>query len=425
MPIKELFEGKRLRKNKSRLVFVWSAIVVLSLLLSFWNEYNEIRNIAENTARASFYKDLAFRVWGASHGGVYVPVTERTQPNPHLSHIPKRDIQQPDGTLLTLMNPAYMLRQMMNEYPGLYGAQGRITSLQYLYDGNAPDDWEKEALLAFEIGVDEVFEYVDIEGEPYLRLMRPMITEEDCLKCHAFQGYEVGDVRGGIGVSVPLTPLYRMGVEHNYTAVFGYFFLWLLGFLGIKQAIKQEMLYLKKHRYLQEKLQDQAVRDPLTGIFNRRYMEATLQQELAKVARTRNPLSLVMIDLDGLKKINDLYGHFLGGDRAIKALASEIQSLCRESDVFCRYAGDEFIVILSGTSCQAAYKRALEWREAVEKVKIKSVDAEFSITISAGISAYPAHGETLTSLIQHADDALYQAKKQGRNRVVMCEKTEK
>ena len=234
------FEGKRLRKNTSKIVLVWSAIVSLSLIFNLWSEYNEIRNIAENTARASFYKDLAFRVWGASHGGVYVPVTERTQPNPYLSHIPDRDIKKSDGTTLTLMNPAFMLRQMMEEYPGWYGAQGRITSLQYLYDGNTPDEWERNALLAFEVGVDEVFEYVEVDEEPFLRLIRPMITEEGCLKCHAFQGYDVGDVRGGIGVYVPMTPLYEIAVKHNYTAVFGYIALWLLGLLGIKQATKKE-----------------------------------------------------------------------------------------------------------------------------------------------------------------------------------------
>ncbi len=214
------------------LVGIWTVIVGISLGWNIWNENEVIKKLAENTARASFKKDLAFRLWISSHGGVYVPATDKTPPNPHLSHIPYRDIEKPDGTKLTLMNPAYMLHQMMTDHSGHYGIQGRITSLKYFNVRNKPDEWEKQALLDFEQGANEVFEYIEIEVKQYLRLMRPMITDNTCLKCHETQGYKVGDVRGGVGVSLPLQPLYEISSRNFNSLVIGHICIWLFG-LGV------------------------------------------------------------------------------------------------------------------------------------------------------------------------------------------------
>ena len=128
------------------MIFLGSIVIATSLTWNLRKNSEEIRNMAENIAQASFLKDQAFRFWATPHGGVYVPATDRTPPNPYLEHITDRDIEKPDGTKLTLMNPAYMLRQMMEEYSGLYGVKGRITSLKYLYEGNKPDEWETKAL---------------------------------------------------------------------------------------------------------------------------------------------------------------------------------------------------------------------------------------------------------------------------------------
>ena len=174
---------------------------------------------------------------------------------------------------------------------------------------------------------------------------------------------------------------------------------------------------LVKNKDLEVTLREQALRDPLTGLFNRRYMEEALQDELEKATRQKKHLSIVMIDLDNLKKINDLHGHFIGGDKALQALADKIQPLCRKGDIFCRYAGDEFVIILNDTSLQVAYKRTQEWREVIAKVVLSDGDDEFGFTFSAGISEYPTYGKTGDRLIQQADEALYEAKKQGRNRV--------
>jgi len=104
------------------------------------------------------------------------------------------------------MNPAYIMRQLNEEFAELYEIPGHITSLDPLRPENAPDDWERSALEAFEEGESEILEVTDIDGESYLRLMQPLIAEEGCLKCHEQQGYQLGDVRGGVSVSVPMVP---------------------------------------------------------------------------------------------------------------------------------------------------------------------------------------------------------------------------
>jgi len=221
------------------LLLVWTAIVAGLCVSGILNEYKHTREHAKLEARAHFNKDQAFRFWSASHGGIYVPTDERTPPNPHLAQIPERDIETPSGKKLTLMNPAYMLRQMMEDYSDLYGVKGRITSLKPFRPENTPDEWERKALEAFDRGETEVSEFTDIEGEPYLRLMRPMNTKEACLKCHAIQGYQVGDVRGGVGISLPLTPLLLHERFANTFRVISYLLLWILGLAGIAFGYRQ------------------------------------------------------------------------------------------------------------------------------------------------------------------------------------------
>jgi PAS domain S-box-containing protein len=192
-----------------RLFFSGTAIftVIISASL-FWNIKRE-KAVAEHFAKveatADYNKDFVYRQWASSKGGLYVPVTEHTPPNPDLAHIPERDISTPSGKALTLMNPAYMMRQVQEFGANKFGIKGHITSLNPIRPQNAPDPWEKEALRSFEKGTKEISAVTTVNEAPYFRLMRPMITEKSCLKCHAKQGYKEGEVRGGISVSVPMS----------------------------------------------------------------------------------------------------------------------------------------------------------------------------------------------------------------------------
>ncbi len=221
------------------LAALWSVLVAL---MSIWNihfQQREIMNTAHHYARAAFEKDLVWRIWAAGHGGVYVPITETTPPNPYLSHVPERDITTPSGRRLTLLNPAYMTRQVLELGKERYGLQGHITSLNPIRPENAADPWETKALKAFERGEEEMTSIEDMAGEPFFRLMRPLITEEQCLKCHAAQGYKVGDVRGGISVSVPMEPIKSLVLSENRFSVVVIAVLWFLGILGIAFGVRR------------------------------------------------------------------------------------------------------------------------------------------------------------------------------------------
>ncbi|MBU0680333.1 MAG: DUF3365 domain-containing protein [Proteobacteria bacterium] len=215
-------------------VFGWSFLCSLSGYFYVDMEKGRTMELAQKEALTIFNKDQAFRLWGNKHGGVYVPETKETPPNPALSHIPERDIVTPSGKRLTLLNPAYMMRQIMEQYEELYEVKGHITSLKLLNEKNAPDDWEKRALAKFEQGEKEVFEIVQgDDGESWLRLMRPMITNAFCLKCHAAQGYKAGDVRGAVGVSFSMAPYQALEAKALRVIYLSHILFWLLGLLVI------------------------------------------------------------------------------------------------------------------------------------------------------------------------------------------------
>ncbi len=211
----------------------WTIICLFSTFWSVATEKEIALELARKEALTVFNKDQAFRFWATNHGGVYVPATKTTPPNPNLSHIPDRDIVTPEGKNLTLMNPAYMLRQVIDQYGDLYKIKGKITSLKLLNIVNEPDSWERQALQAFDNGVKEVFEVKLVEGVPLLRLMKPMYTMEGCLKCHESQGYQVGDVRGGVSVSIPLSPYYITSSRATLRIYLTHTFFGLVGFLVI------------------------------------------------------------------------------------------------------------------------------------------------------------------------------------------------
>jgi len=230
---KETIKNKYIKRNFIFSVLVWSIITVLSLTWNIFHERQDTMRLAHKDAIANFNKDQAFRFWSTSHGGVYVPIDARTPPNKHLSHLPERDITTPSGKQLTLMNPAYMLRQMMNDHAKLYGVKGRIVSLKPFNPNNTPDPWEQKALKSFEQGSKELTEISTIDKIPHLRLIRPMFVKQGCLKCHGHQGYKVGDIRGGVGVSISLQPYLKEQQKTIITFTISHFVIWIIGLAGI------------------------------------------------------------------------------------------------------------------------------------------------------------------------------------------------
>ncbi len=183
----------------------------------------------------------------------------------------------------------------------------------------------------------------------------------------------------------------------------------------IEEANEQLRLRVKEIEKLHEELREQAIRDPLTGLYNRRYMRDVFMQEFSRARRGNYPISVIMLDMDELKVFNDTHGHHVG-DQALQALAFQLKNLTRNEDIVCRYGGDEFTIVLSKTFSKDAVKRVEEWREALKRHPLE-IDGENNVQIrfSAGIASFPTHGDTMEEIINYADVALYRAKAQGRN----------
>ena len=171
---------------------------------------------------------------------------------------------------------------------------------------------------------------------------------------------------------------------------------------------------------LAQELRAQSIQDPLTGLFNRRYLEATLDRELAQSQRSGAPLSVVAIDADHFKSFNDRFGHD-AGDLVLKRLGTLITSTVRTSDIPCRMGGEEFLLVMPGADTETAVNRAEELRQRVAALDLEHHGrAVGTITISIGIASFPGQGENKEDLLRKADAALYRAKQDGRNRVVVA-----
>ena len=171
---------------------------------------------------------------------------------------------------------------------------------------------------------------------------------------------------------------------------------------------------------LREALRGQSIRDPLTGLFNRRYLEETLDRELHRVIRAKQPLGVLMLDLDHFKRFNDTFGHD-AGDAVLQEAGSLFNKKIRAEDIACRYGGEEFVLILPNADLAMMYARAEELRAEAKKLNVvRNGRLLGKITISVGVAAFPAHGSSPQELLAAADAALYQAKSAGRDRVIVA-----
>lgn len=173
---------------------------------------------------------------------------------------------------------------------------------------------------------------------------------------------------------------------------------------------------LRENQRLQEALREQATRDALTGLFNRRYLDETLDRELARAMREGYPVAVMMIDIDFFKRLNDTYGH-LAGDEVLRALAGILTQSARTEDVICRFGGEEFAAVLPKMPLNVALERAEGWRAAFAALPMTFGEFELRATLSVGVAAFPGDGRSRDALIDAADNALYRAKAGGRNRV--------
>lgn len=257
----------------------------------------------------------------------------------------------------------------------------------------------------------------------------PLFPPQDCWALRRGQPFEADDVVHGVhcthlaaagaaanawAICIPLVAHGEMLGLANFSC--GYSPTTTQRALMIA-AVEQLSLALSNLR-LQDSLRTQSIRDPLTGLFNRRYLEESLTRELARCDRVDKPLTVLMVDLDHFKRFNDTHGHD-GGDALLTHAGRELQAQCRAEDIACRYGGEEFTLILPEVDAARAALRAEQIRAAMERLVVQHRREQLgSVTASIGVATFPHSSRDAGELLRRADAALYKAKQQGRNRVV-------
>ena len=278
----------------------------------------------------------------------------------------------------------------------------------------------EDSLKQFEKGKKEIWVTILKKEESIYRYMAPLYVEEECLACHAEQGYKIGEVRGGISVSFDITKICRHMVTNQ------------LIFIGLSIAIALLLLgiifflisrFSSKLSDAYSLIEKMSVTDELMQIYNRRYFQTSLDEEIQRAKRYKRPLSIVLIDIDYFKKVNDVYGHQIG-DEVLIGLASILKKNVRKTDIIARYGGEEIVVILPEIDKSGAYITAEKIRNVIEKHSFEMTGCKtFSITASFGVASLEMISDSIDDkskqIIKLADDALYKAKKEGRNKVVL------
>lgn len=397
-------------------------LVVVSVFWGFYYRSTELIETQLLHQGQSFFQEVVLtRQWAANHNGVYVRLEPGAAPNPYLLKIPglKVVIRDESGQPYMLKNPALITREIseLAAQKGLF--RFHITSLDPLNPANAPDPFETESLRKFAAGAKESFSYESREGEVYFRYMAPLVTEKSCLVCHAQQGYKEGDIRGGISVTSSATETAGKIRESRFFLMLAAALIVLL-ILTIIYLVARS--FIKELKTAETKLVEMATQDFLTGLLNRRETFRRLDEELQRSRRLAVPFSVLLLDLDHFKQVNDSHGHS-AGDLVLQTVASVLRRGVRPYDLCCRHGGEEFLVVLPETALTGAAGIAERLRSDIEQQVISLPDGQtLQVTASIGAAAL-AGDETIDQLIIRADEAMYQAKQGGRNRVCLADPT--
>ena len=455
-------------------VLITSVLTVTFVLAALWFNDFAHRNLEKfllQQARGFHQQIVLVRHWNASYGGVYVLKQPGVETNPYLYQVGPGngekstvvpEITDTRGNVYTLKNPALMSSELSELAAKHADIRFHLTSLKTVNPKNAPDDFEARSLQQFESGTKETTELSHQNGKSFFRYMAPLFIEQSCLRCHGFQGYKVGEVRGGISLTMPMDKELQVltGSQNRVVLAAAALMALVIGtiILGSRYVITRPLRILQRYAsnmgtqqqlpgYLisrrdevgllaQEltdanaalllqreqiaqrtrQLEQDSNTDALTCLYNRRYLFSEGTRLYERWQRDGASIAVLMIDIDHFKHINDKYGHQVGDD-VLAEVARVLKQQCRPYDLVARYGGEEFVVMLEATSPGSGVSTAQRIRQTITESTVMLGLRELHVTVSIGVVEGNSLGDFDLTL-RKADEALYQAKGAGRNRIV-------
>ena len=396
-------------------LLLWAGVIGYSLLSNIYMIHDDHTDQATTSARNIFQFVELTRLWNARHRTVYVPETEKTPPNPYLE-IYNRDVITKTGISLTMVNPAYMTRQLAELIKPESGIQFHITSLEPLRPENRADKWEQHALESFERGNHEIYERVTSDSSDVFRYMAPLFVKKPCLQCHIRQGYEIGEIRGGISVTLKSDQIFghvhklinREIIKHLSIFVISVILAWL--FLEKIRLHWLEMESIKKTqdptiRNNTDELIQLSRNDLATKLLNRKTISEILDNEFNRAAHFLRDLSIIMIKINGLNPILDQYGKATEKE-VLTAVSGSIETIIRPTDWASRFSNDHFAIILPETSAKDAHKMVSNLHTAINQLEISSNTETLKVTTQIGSASFPDHSQSASSLIEHSIESM-------------------
>jgi diguanylate cyclase (GGDEF)-like protein len=396
-------------------VFITGLVVAIFAFLYARTSDLLIQRVRE---QAVAYADLINHTknWNFNYGGVYVEKRPGVESNAHLLRLGiTPDLQAENGRTFTMRNHAMMVSEISRMSERENGIRFRIVSRKPIDPRNHPDTFEEQGLQAFAGGSRELSHVERPGGKPaQFRYLAPLFVEGACLECHQDQGYAVGDVIGAISITIPMPQLIRETEQTRLVLLLAA--VLVSGVIVLATYFLTWQLAIRLDR-TQRNLERQATTDELTGLRNRRETMRRLAEEFQRADRLGEPLSLLMIDVDHFKLINDRYGHPVG-DQVLASVAVRMQEALRSYDILGRVGGEEFMVISPEVDRDEGISLAERLRTVISGAPFQAGNEEILVTISIGIASRSERETETGSLLQRADAALYRAKDEGRDRVV-------
>jgi diguanylate cyclase (GGDEF)-like protein len=450
-----------------------SVLIAIFVLTAIWFDDFAHRNLEKlmlQQARVIYQQLIITRSWNAAYSGLYARKTPGVETNKFLYEvgpgqgIPSTiipEITDKQGHVYTLKNPALMTRELSELTAKHSDIRFHLTSLKPINPGNVADDFETRSLQQFESGIKETSEFSRDSGKQYFSFMAPLYVEQSCLACHGFQGYKVGDVRGGISLTMPMNNELELLNTSRLQFLAGAGILLVLVIsaiiLGSRYLVTRPLLLLQQFAssmgkpqqvpdillarrdevgLLAKELNDanatllaqrdvilqraqaelDSNTDALTGLYNRHYLFSEGTRLYERWRRDGVGIAILMIDIDHFSHINDQYGHLVGDD-VLVAITQILMKQCRPYDLVARYGGEEFLVMLEASSYGSGLSSAQRILQSIAESVFLSGETEIRLTVSIGVVESSSLGD-FDSTLRKADEALSQAKEIGRNCIV-------